>query len=143
MRELIEPALEIFARTGLFLSVVAWIVSLWWAISASGSWPGGEFGGSLFHCGWAGMVTVPIGIPKRIDHGITERDDMHADNFNSSVLLGREGSGMFIAIRHWLVVTIFATFYAVLKWVYRKRRTEPTSLSSSHSDEPMNEAHET
>ena len=27
-----------------------------------------------------------------------------------------------VSFRHWLVVTFFALFYGVLKWVYRKRR---------------------
>ena len=26
-----------------------------------------------------------------------------------------------LALRHWLIVTIFALFYAVLKWKYRKQ----------------------
>ena len=115
---------KVMARTGLFLSVVAWVVGQWWVIGISCSWRGGEFGGTLFHCGWAGMVTVPIGIPTQIRHGVTERDDMYADFFNSSVYLEREGSGMSIAVRHWLIVTIFVTFYALLKWLYRKRERE-------------------
>lgn len=37
MRELIRPALFIIARTGLFLSVVAWIVSQWYVVTLWGN----------------------------------------------------------------------------------------------------------
>jgi len=29
-----------------------------------------------------------------------------------------------VQLSHWLIVTIFALFYGVLKWVYRKRGKE-------------------
>jgi len=120
MRELIEPALKTMARTGLFLGVTAWIVSQWWAIGVSWAWPGGESGGTLFHCGWAGMVTLPIGIPTRIDYGITEREDMYADFFNSSILLLRESGSVCVAVRHYLIVSTFTIFNAALWLFYRK-----------------------
>ena len=40
------------------------------------------------------------------------------------VVIGRSGKDVSpddIIVSHWLVVTIFALFYGVLKWVYRKR----------------------
>ena len=42
-----------------------------------------------------------------------------------------DNSGFAFSIRHWFIVTIFALFYGVLKWVYRKRGRADRDIQSS------------
>ena len=130
MRSLIRPALFAVARLGLFLSVVAWVVGHWWEVEIAGlcgsatmTWPGHLIS---FHTeGW-----YPFEVT------CTERPQIKSwQSFGESFDLFEErcalpGVGFMpqstsvmgmLSIRHWLVVTIFAVFYGVLKWVYWER----------------------
>lgn len=150
MQELIKPGLFWVVRLGLLLSVVAWIVGQGWQ----------GVGVAFRACGVIDQTGLVVQCHKSLGEGWGLHEEPNltvTQNFLAphkvppdalylglSVLaIHLEDSGAAFGIRHWFLVTIFVLFYAVLKWVYRKRRTEATSLSSSHSDEPTNEAHET
>ena len=150
VQELIKPGLFWVVRLGLLLSVVAWIVGQGWqgvgvAFRACGVI---DQTGLVVQChkslgeGWGGHEEPNLTVTQNFlaPHKVPP----DAPSLGLSVLaIHLEDSGAAFGIRHWFLVTIFVLFCAVLKWVYRKRRTEATSLSSSHSDEPTNEAHET
>ncbi len=173
MRDLIQPALKIMARTGLFLSVVAWVVGQWWTVQLTAPFPTGRAitqvafeatrqGWVLNHHDRIGYTsiqwrafTLSIRHPLHFEqerfsecHFFKVGDDIRRGQVSFAGMTARPvwGTfrvGTFLAVRHWLIVTIFALFHGALKWVYRKRGREATSLSSIQNDGKPNEAHET
>ena len=131
MRELIRPALFLVARVGLFLGVVAWVVGQTW--QGVGFTPGcgaivdqhGVIVGinTPSDRGWGGEEISGTMLVKEF---LSVRDTLPGTRywgFGAFAVLQETGS-VIIAFRHWLIITIFALFYGVLKWVYRKRGTE-------------------
>jgi hypothetical protein len=147
MRDLIRLTLFIVARLGLFLAVVGWIVSQWWTVSILFPLPTGMAGAELDAGSWqcrhalhqlsmavtdivrtrySPISTVlvhekfmlmwqiqQIEVPTGIAPSMTA-------TFHPVYIPKRDLS----KIPHWLIVVIFALFYGVLQWVYRKRGKE-------------------
>ena len=152
MRELIRPGLFWMARLGLFLSVVAWGLGQWWHAKAACSFGTtllSEHGWYVQNSGRTrkmrlSIVPIESVLPSNklvIDWRFNRVNAAPIDHegfltsvyFNGSSM--SEFSGVVvintpflrhwsISTRHWLIVTIFALFYGVLKWGYRKRGTE-------------------
>jgi hypothetical protein len=146
MRSLIRPALFMVARIGLVLSVVAWIVGQWTLIAANSH--SGRAGGFTVLLMDEGVV-VALGNPSVskltfephvIVYGNTADDSwfrllfapldelrdkspavMYLNRVPGMTLVLFPSTAAIIAIRHWLIITFFALFYGVLKWLYRKR----------------------
>jgi len=124
MRSLIRPALFMVARIGLVLSVVGWVAEqrddqwLVWILehnttAFSGSITVASAGYEIFAVATYQFPNVPI-----IDMSIYDGQRLWN---GGGLFIERFGPVMVITIRHWLIVTFFALFYGVLKWVYRKR----------------------
>ncbi len=132
MRELIKPGLFWVARLGLFLAVVAWGVGQCWQ-------------GLGFAFGVMGVVD-PTGIAVQFhpsllgEWGVYEYPDLRAvemflDVPNAPVgalhlslnvlAVHIEYSFAAFGIKHWVNVTIFAAFYALLKFFFRRRPESP------------------
>ena len=144
MKPLIRPFLFAVARLGLFLAVMAWIVGQWWTIYSA--IPAGHglveiyVGDKSYEVSrWDVLPSTSFNITadRRADSLPFEvlytlfRGELRSDSCGQALLY--VGPGFFTAkqgvidgmsIRHWLIITIFALFYGVLKWVYRKRGTE-------------------
>jgi len=110
MKNLIKPTLFIITRLGLLLAVSAWVVGLWQVFGTIA----GPFSIASGPGGWE----------------ICRWDSSNADrlsffSYSAAVEVPHAPSssprlwGMFVY--HWLVVSIFALFYGMLKWAYRKR----------------------
>ena len=117
MRPLIRPTLFAIARLGLFLAVVVWIVSQWWSVSISyGDTAYVSRDGLTFiydqDSVYPSSVTVNIEYVGNLEPWFS--NVVHVEQ--PTVMVG------FLSFRHWFIVTAFALFYAVLKWVYRERR---------------------
>ena len=131
MRELIRPALFLVARVGLFLSLLAWSLGHMW-----------QGVGVVY--GFAGVLDqtgIGVGLDRKSTRtaiipraGETMTTQQFLDGVHSRpgdwglrlhvIAFNVRASEAAIAMQHWLIVTIFALFYGVLKWVYRKRGTE-------------------
>lgn len=147
MRELIRPGLTTVARLGLFLSLAAWFVGNGWVGTIAIPFGAGHVATGLGAHGWfAGYFRSATSFNTRFSpssekynagayfgeqlpeearafitaHSNGEFLGMRSTKFNANV--GRFGDA--ISIRHWLVVTIFAAFYALLSWVCRKHEPE-------------------
>jgi len=118
------------ARLGLFLAVVAWVVGqqhqgfgfaypIVTAIDKTGV--AIAFTTECGHWGIREVRHMPI-VLDFLD-GVNFPKDVSYWSLHAIAFLYDPGQVSF-AIRHWLVVTIFALFYGVLKWVYRKRGKE-------------------
>ena len=140
MRELIRPALFWVVRLGLFFAVAAWVVAQWCFVEMTASGLG-RSGRILV---WP-KETAIISEPTARQPGIRTwlyRDNNHPHSYSQSLVEQVKDTPMYSAvrpirgitlvmdrrvlraavlIRHWLVVTIFAVFYGVLKWVYWER----------------------
>jgi cbb3-type cytochrome oxidase subunit 3 len=150
MRDLIRPTLFILARLGLFLAVVAWIVGQWWQVTCA--LPVSSDGVAVWICarGWVleygeFASESELRFDFRPEYGqldglvfgeefkfsenafgnkaLAEVADSRSVNV-AGVVFGQSWGITDLAIRHWLIVTFFALFYGVLKWVYRKRGNE-------------------
>ena len=134
MRGLIRPALFWVARLGLLFSVMAWLIGQRWTVVER--WPLDrnicvafvDKGWVLSRWTWGAVVDWNFRIAELSPHDATWSvavPDTNIKGVNSYRAVGvvwtRQTNGQSIAIRHWLIVTIFAVFYGVLKWVYRKR----------------------
>lgn len=109
MRELMRPTLFLVARLGLFLSVVAWGVGVVFAPGHNYSTPSYTLSVSIGSSAWYfNFAALPAG-------SLSWR----VLRFPGIVIAWDSGTDL--AIRHWLVVTIFTLLYGLLKWVYRKR----------------------
>jgi len=112
------------ARLGLFVAVVAWVVGQ----RFQGGWSAYCMFGTIDQTG----VLIAIGTQTPL--GMVSPDGKMAEDFLNGFIRTAEwhfslhyiaisisAGTQCIAINHRLVVTIFALFYGVLKWVYRKR----------------------
>ena len=124
MRELIQPTLFIIARTGLFLAVVLWVVGQWWHKM-------GVFYGAVGVLDNAGVAVgfqlsyVPFcnTYNRTLVDSFLNAADLKAPRYFSLGAVGfyiQPQSGC-LAVRHWLIVTIFAAFNIVVHFIYRKR----------------------
>ena len=118
MRELIRPALLLVARFGLFLSVVAWVGGQKRAVALVVK----VFGLGVSPNAWVvdlkpQPATFYWEIWRVADYPLLV--EKHAE-----AVIRYDTTTHVLVIQHWLTFTIFALFYAVLKWVYRKRGTE-------------------
>ena len=139
MRSLIRPMLFMVARLGLFFALVAWIASQWWSVDAQ---VGPDdlcltlvvlpdfVGGGIESNVRSNRIEVESveagkGPPSIFNQDFIQRKRQQPGCFAillpPGVILGYDTSrGIAVAIRHWINVTLFALFYGVLKWVYRK-----------------------
>ena len=147
MRELIRPTLFVVAKVGLSLVVILWGVSQYWSTRTYVSIfvvHTCEFGlavqfrprldlGRYYHTSIVHRTHGKIDklSPSRWSFGLVKPSPYHPSTKPQAYLFSgiathklHGGIGHMIAIRHWLIITIFALFYGVLKWVYRKRGTE-------------------
>ena len=113
------------ARIGLVLSVVAWVVSQWVRLDifvAQTSFISTPVGWLLVnHYHWPVARESSIGILSDMNNN-TKMIQFVEDSGTSCFGFGYLAqSAVYLSFRHWLVVTFFALFYGVLKWVYRKR----------------------
>lgn len=133
MRELIRPALLITARTGLFLSVVAWAVSGQFRVVIETR----AIGVALAEEGLAVAVADLGSLQTTIEpaHGASPLDYFFEYPSDESKIFGvttgfsacglTVGAGVAIAlvgIRYWLVVSFFTVFNIVLHGIYCRRR---------------------
>ena len=132
MRGLIRPALFWLARIGLVLSIAAWIAGQWWTVAWTGP---NSFVFKSNDLAWVAIdwwKSEPGDSWCRIEKRVDSFTYVSVVEQNRASLAGRTfqvfgvaGSictlGSSLEIYHWLIVTNFALFYVVLKWVYRKR----------------------
>ena len=131
MRELMRPALLMAAQTGCFLAIVAWIAGQSWQVVGFG------YGmmGAIDHSGIAVAFGAPLpntaGVKVEV-HRPLRQDTLDGGSGQSAgygvaprviTLLSGPG-GAIVGIRHWLVVTLFAGVYGLLKWVDRSQEIE-------------------
>lgn len=124
MRELIRPSLSIVARLGLFLAVVAWVVGQTWQKM-------GVFYGAVGVLDSSG-VAVGFQLSYASSRNIYNRTmvdnflgaaDLKAPKYFSLGAVGlyiQPQSGC-LAVRHWLMVTMFAFLNMFLHWFYYNR----------------------
>ncbi len=140
MRSLIRFFLFTVARLGLFLAVVAWIIGQWrtiegtgfnvvvgvcepgvviWVIHESHEWTVEETGArSKFDC--------------MFDQGEETDERVLQLRFGPVAYWGLPGWRT-VSVKHWLMVSIFALLYCVVKWVYRNRKIAGSSpISHAH-----------
>lgn len=136
MRPLIRPGLFAFARLGLFLSVAAWLVTQYWWLRVGSPWligdvlPGGYVAGFGYPADDWGIEARPVS--RKAELSWVFRDPITGPYMNLprldtafhrfGVTFADYGQLGHLSVRHWLVVTVFALFYALLKWFYRKPR---------------------
>lgn len=134
MKNLLRMSLFIIARAGLCLAVVAWMLTRHWIlILYSTVSVGAVHEGWIVVCffdndsGWSfdlesagevGSSTWAFSYPNELSSDVAISSGF---SFVGVTLQTCPGFDATLAIRHWLVVTLFAIFYGVLKWVYRKR----------------------
>ena len=150
MRPLIRPTLFAFARLGLFLAVTAWAVGLWQTIHilipvpvgtaglelSSGDWKC-RFIDRKLSVQWSRLVcTADSPSATMVVHEVflltsSVLHDPSIGSRSGPVRFSHSEAAFspvnqpvkdFRQLPHYLIVTAFALFYAVLKWVYRKRR---------------------
>ena len=125
MRSLIRPTLFWVARMGLFLSLATWCIGQSW--QGTGHLYG--FVGAIDQFGLGASMgpNRGAGVNRNSDYEIVKEflDGTHVPS--KGHFIGMAAIALYIgtewamAIRHYLVVAIFALFYGMLKWVYRKR----------------------
>lgn len=134
MRSLIRPGLFWVARIGLFLAVVAWIVAQSWMVQGSITGPNAVLCPSGFAITldadsdpWIESLPTDFSHVHQLDNcfSVDPKGD-YRETFQSyfpgvayTTHLVPFGGSKILTIRHWLIVTMFALFYGVLKWVYR------------------------
>lgn len=124
MRPLIRPALFLAARLGLFLSVATWGVAQWWHIVCLAS-------GCFFSIASDGYVLAySTGLQGIWDISWARSDNVMAPHDSPTHFLpamfhalSRSTDG--VAIRHSVVVTVFALLWVALIWSDRKRPKTP------------------
>lgn len=131
-------------RLALFLAVTFGVVGQWRFVDVAFS---NGTNAAVLRCGSEGwtlfrplLVPNPFNPQPGIDLIVAEPNDDYPDDeiafleaFSDStepnswrglgIAYSRFGPYFAIRISHWLAVTVFAIFYAALKWVYRMRDT--------------------
>lgn len=129
MRELIRPTLFMVAKLGLFLSVVAWVASQWIQLhlildsAVSATMESKRF--VAVDRSEPSCLPLTTLLTCRADEAFETLTEIESepDTFGFCGWSHNESSfGLQIAVRHWLIVSVFALFYGVLKWVYGKRK---------------------
>ena len=133
MRPLICPVLIAVARLGLFLSVVAWIVAQWRIANVMIDVPGthvvqvvvapeGIVVCDLFPYDVSTNISLRLFHRGTVQHlfAPSRKNITYSVSFGGLVY-GTHSAFRFVSFRHWLIITAFALYYAVLKWVIRKR----------------------
>ena len=137
MGSLIRPALFMVARIGLVLSVAAWVVGQWrfinFRIPVMHYTCKIELGdlGCVFAFGNmvpANRFRVYTSLPRETGSlfDLVNYLDGYADGHAARSIDGigavlTRPAEVWCFWHHWINVTLFALFYGVLKWVYRKR----------------------
>lgn len=141
MRELIQPALKIMARTGLFLSVVAWVVGQWWETRFACPSQGSELRLVVVDRGWIFLKDIPISYralgypdPAHSLLRIFPADSAYTDFGELDDLFGypivrvlpgvrylKRQLGFRCTIRHWFVISTLTAFNIILHFIYGKR----------------------
>ena len=128
MKNLLRMSLFIVARAGLFLAIVAWIVGQW--LTGGGTCPLGVV--LVCDSGWICAVDHDLRFAWEFSVAPTQAGDLNLHFVKPPKSNRRIGFSLCgvtgwrtivktsVSIRHWLIVTFFALFYGVLKWVYRK-----------------------
>ena len=145
MKNLLRMSLFIIARAGSCLAVVAWIVSQSYSSEAFGGFtPASAF----CFTGRPGIIIGFTNDDARWRFNVSERQSFRMLVFYysepeysevtdwitivepvSGLILFSDSSGVGLAFRHYLVVTFFARFYGVLKWVYRSQRLRRQAMT--------------
>ena len=116
MRELIKPTLFIIARTGLFLSVAAWIVGQCWTLQLDANY---VIGGPAAKAWVAGLTGRPIGF----NYHVLSNSSLPPGSGNEftewPITFSRERR--WVSVQHWFLCAIFAAFSIFLHFIYRKR----------------------
>lgn len=136
MRPLIRPTLFTVAKSGLMFALIAWGTShsRRFCVSAISVVDRGAFtvlpwsARDLFNLGWA------LTPDSDFLQAAFEEDESHwttgdvnfvtLANFPGFLAMSEtrnKSTAAMISVRHWLIITIFALFYGVLKFIYRKR----------------------
>lgn len=138
MRALIRPALFAVARLGLFLAVVAWIISQTYVcvgVFSAGNhharilasppgwmfilWPRSDEFSVQFH---PVVELKEYVVALDAIFGADIDSDYTIETHSFGFVLGKaESVAPYCAIRHWLVVSILIAFNLVLHFVYRNR----------------------
>ena len=143
MRSLIRPILFTAARLGTFLAVVSWILGQWWFLHVSVPDPMAARAFDLSFCSHGWVLGWMSRSKPRFHTSVVPRNgfcpvgwafvDYSQESANSNYrvapglnlchvpLIGRGMSWMSVSVRHWLNVVCFTLFYAVLKFIYRRR----------------------
>ena len=138
MRALIRPTLFASARLSLFLAVIAWIAGQWFRLDT------GPF--ELHSRHTIRAVVEPQGIVIRFaddrfteiaryiasesyDEGYEFEFDEHGSTW-AMWTTSSDGLESYIAIRHWIIVTVMVAINLLLHFLYRKRSTEEAGNSS-------------
>lgn len=112
MSGLIRPALLLVARLGLFLSIAAWILGQVWSFdSLSFTSPTYSCFLELNSSGWKLDYEVPSPVSLPTHESVRQLPGISFQFAN----------GVYVYVCHWLIVTVFALFYGLVKWKYRKR----------------------
>ena len=141
MRGLIQPALFIVARTGVFLAVVAWIVGQWWNVVASCNVAGrlcllsfGPYGGVLGCSSMAGTSRLVLTqgyesathFPFDLrDLRIAQQAGHIADIYSCpgvKISTYATHAGGFTAVSHWLIVIAMISLNVMLMYWFRKHQ---------------------
>lgn len=142
MKPLIRPFLIAVARLGFFLAVVAWIIGQWWMCSLTAglfnatattdlSTRGINIRFSTFRAiPWSAQATRTPS-PEQIQFLEYAFDETGAPlmgigvetSFHTGIgfVYTNNGFMRIIAIRHWLIVSVFFAFNLALHFIYRKR----------------------
>lgn len=124
MKKLIRPFLSAVAQLGLFLSLAAWIAGQRWQTNLTIGPLGISNTQSLWSFGWDSRfsdfsVNTTTGNEAAINSNYSNLWFRRLQT--SPGIAFRRWATVWIMIKHWLLVTIFALSYAVLKYVYRKQ----------------------
>ena len=161
MKNLIRMSLFIIARVGLVLAVVAWSIGQRWGLYGSVEsqtlslsaamvplgWVAKQNTGSLRRSptrpSWTGSVER---LPSHRNHEQTRAwaFDQPGGDYSFyrptgvmnglGIIFAEYPSTRTISIRHWVIVTFFALFFALLKCMYRKRRDEMEHVISGNTE---------
>ena len=135
MRELIRPALFGFARLGLFLAVVLWGVAQWWHFGFNCTFVNRNLNVAIHQSGLVCRFDLPLGASLRFFREPASNDP---DVLSEQLLAGQRivctvihqwpgisyterAATQRTAIHHWLIVSTFILFYAILKFIYRRK----------------------